>query len=83
MLLLTGVALVTVTTALVTDFRSCTTRYVKRLRAWYDRPRWRRLHRTTEAQDRIGVRLAAGLGLAMGAFILAVEIAALASGHIV
>lgn len=41
------------------------------------------MHPTTESQDRIGIRLASGLALAMGLFIVVVEIAALLSGHVV
>jgi hypothetical protein len=40
------------------------------------------MHPTTEGQDRIGIRIASGLGLAMGLFIVSVELAALASGHV-
>jgi hypothetical protein len=81
-LFLTGVVLVSVSTALVIDFHSFATQYARHLQAWYDRPRWRWLHPTTETQDRVGIRLASGLGLAMGVFIVAVEVAALASGHV-
>lgn len=77
-----GSVVVGVTAVMLTNYHSYATRYVRHFRSFYERPRWRWMHPTSERHDRIGLRVASALGLAMGIFILVAEISALASGHV-
>ncbi len=81
-LTVTSVVLLGVSTALLLNFRGVLTRYAHYVWSFYQRPRWRWMHPGTEKRDRIGIRLASAVGLAMGSFIFGVEMAALASGHV-
>ena len=81
-LTLTGMAVSGLTGVLLTDYRGLMSRYVHRVWTFYQRPRWRWMHPTTEAHDRIVARVVGGLGVVIGLFILGVEIAALVDGKV-
>jgi hypothetical protein len=90
-LMLTGVAMSAVNGALLTNFRGFLDGYSRNLFRTYQKSWYRTLFIWTRRQRdlasdvskvRKNVRVVAVFGLAMGAFIIAVELAALATGRV-
>jgi hypothetical protein len=87
-LTLISVALLAVTSALLTDYRGLLTKYSHRLFIEYQKPRYRRMRtfygESWGGEDKIRLvnRMAAALGAAMGIFTLVIEITALVTGHV-
>jgi hypothetical protein len=91
-LAVTGIVMSAVAAIMVTDYRGSLTRYAHSCwrvyqRRWYQRLfLWTassRTHYADEARVRRTLRLVAVPGLAMGVFFLAIEFAALFTGHVI
>lgn len=90
-LMLTGIIVSAVTSALLTNYRGLLTSYAHRLWRQYQKPwyqkaflwtRRQRAHYSDEAKIRRTMRVVAGFGAAMGIFFIVIEFTALVTGHV-
>lgn len=81
LLLVLALAWTLLAVAYLLDYRRIRTRHLQHIRAFYDRPRWRRLQTQDPETSRVAAQTVSLLAIAMGLFVLVEEIAALAGGR--